>query len=149
MRLDEALKNGADNIVEISGDDNATIAAYAKDAAEVDVVIDYVWGRPTELAMQGILGVRTDHERILDWVQVGGMGGLDITSGGHMLRHNALRISGSGFGSVPMDKAKLPELAAAIASGAFAVQPRVVPLADVEQAWTHEDAKGERTVIVL
>ena len=66
----------------------------------------------------------------------------------HALRHNALCISGSGFGSVRIDEAELPGLSAALSSGLVSVRPRVVPLADVEAAWAYVDAPGERTVIV-
>lgn len=148
-RLVELLSEGADEIVAIGSDNAMTEAAYAAAAAEVDAVLDYVWGPPTELAMRAILGSRIQHDRILDWVQVGGMGGTEITLGGHALRHNALRISGSGFGSVPMEVAQLAELAAAIGSGALSVRPCPFSLSDVEAAWGHEEAEGERTTIIL
>jgi len=147
-RLDAQLARGADELVPLTADGGATAAAYAKAAAEVDVVLDYVWGPPAELAMQAILAARTDHTRILDWVQVGGTGGMSITLGGHSLRHNALRISGSGFGSVVIGDADLPGLGAALSSGLVSVKPRIVPLVNVEAAWAHVDAAGERTVIV-
>lgn len=147
-RLDALLQRGADELIQLTPDEDATALAYARAAADVDVVLDYVWGRPAEVAMRGILGARTEHTRILDWVQVGGTGGLSITIGGHALRHNALRISGSGFGSVNIEDADLHGLAAALSSGLVSVKPRVVSLADVEAAWAHVDAPGERTVIV-
>jgi len=147
-RLRELLSEGADEIVAITADENATAASFAAAAADVDVVLDYVWGPPAELAIRAISDARTDHVRLLEWVQVGGMGGPDITLGGSVLRQNALRISGSGFGSVPIGRAALPELAAAVAAGGLTVTPRPVPLAEVEQAWSHQDRPGERTVII-
>jgi NADPH2:quinone reductase len=147
-RLDALLAKGADELVPLTPDEAATAVAFAAAAAEVDVVLDYVWGPPAEQAMQAILSARTEHTRILDWVQVGGTGGMSITLGGHTLRHNALRISGSGFGSVIIEDADLPGLSAALASGLVDVRPHIVPLADVEKAWAHVDRPGERTVIV-
>jgi hypothetical protein len=44
--------------------------------------------------------------------------------------------------------AELPSLVDAISSGAIAVKANTVRLADVEQAWTREEAPGERTVLV-
>jgi len=146
-RLRQLRAEGADATVVITPDD-ADMAAYAAEAADVDTVLDYVWGPGTARAMAAIDRARQDHTRVLDWVQVGGMGGTDITLGGHLFRHNALRISGSGFGSVPMERADLPGLAAAIAAGKLAVTPRPVPLADVQAAWQREDPAGARTVVV-
>ncbi|MEO7123722.1 MAG: zinc-binding dehydrogenase, partial [Lacisediminihabitans sp.] len=147
-RLNQLLSDGADAVVALSTDDEETAASFARAAAQVDVVLDYVWGAPTELAMRAILSARTDHAQLLDWVHIGGTAGHSITLDGSSLRSNALRISGSGIGSVDLHRAELPGLAAAVASGILAIQPRPVPLADIEKAWMHVDAPGERTVII-
>lgn len=147
-RLDELLSEGADEAVALGGD--AAGSALAAAAAEVDVVIDYVWGPPTELAMRAILEARTEHARPLDWVQVGDRGGSAITVQGFTLQSNAIRISGSGYGTAPPDvyQQELAGLATAISAGTMQVRPRQVPLAEVEQAWTHADTHDERTVLV-
>jgi len=149
-RLDGLLSEGADDVVALTPDEDATATALAAVAAEADVVLDYVWGPPTERAMRAVLGARTQHTRLLDWVQIGGMGGPAITLEGSALRSNAFRISGSGFGSVSPDVyvTEFPELATAIAAGTMVVRPRRVPLTDVEEVWAHVDAPGERTVII-
>lgn len=150
-RLDELAAEGADAVVRLTPDEDATAAALAEAAANVDVVLDYVWGPPTELAMRAVLGARTEHTRLLDWVQIGGMGGDSITLSGHALRSNAFRILGSGFGAVEMDvmHREFTELIAAIAAGGMAVRPHPFPLEKVEEAWAHQDDPGERTVILL
>lgn len=150
-RLDELAAEGADAVVQLTPDEDATAAALAEAAANVDVVLDYVWGPPTELAMRAVLGARTEHTRLLDWVQIGGMGGDAITLSGHALRSNAFRILGSGFGAVEMDvmHREFTELIAAIAAGGMAVRPHPFPLEKVEEAWAHQDDPGERTVILL
>jgi NADPH2:quinone reductase len=150
-RLDGLTAEGADEIVQLTPDQGATAAALAEAAAEVDVVLDYVWGPPTELAMRAVIEARTQHTRLLDWVQIGGMGGDTITLSGHAMRSNAFRVLGSGIGAVPMDvmQREFTELVAAIAAGSMAVHPRPFPLDQVEAAWAHQDAPGERTVILL
>ena len=45
-------------------------------------------------------------------------------------------------------RVELPSLVDAISDGAIAVKANTVPLADVEEAWTREEAPGERTVLV-
>ena len=42
---------GADEVVQLTEDADATAAALAQAAAEVDIVIDYLWGGPAERAM--------------------------------------------------------------------------------------------------
>lgn len=118
-------------------------------AAEVDIVLDCVWGAPTEHAMRAILGARKDHAQLLDWVHIGSVGGPTTTLDGSALHSSAARISGSGMNSTDFDKAGLPELAVPVASGAPAIRPKTVPLSENSRAWGGEDAPGERTVIVL
>jgi hypothetical protein len=59
-----------------------------------------------------------------------------------------LQIVGSGQGSVATCEivAELPELAAEFASGAFRIDARAVPLADVESVWARA-AGAERIVL--
>lgn len=150
-RLEALLHAGADEVVLLTSDSEASSAALASVAADVDVVLDYVWGAPTERAMESLLRARTDSAQVLDWVHIGSMGGAAITLDGSALRSRALRISGSGFGSVSPSvyRRELPKAAAAVASGALMVQPRRYALADVEEAWAHVDEPGERTVVVM
>lgn len=147
-RLDALLAEGADESVVLSPDDEATAALLAIAAAQVDVVLDYVWGAPSELAMRAILGARKDHAQVLDWVSIGSTAGSTITLDSSSLRSNALRISGSGFGSIDMRNAGLAELATAVSSGVLTVTPSTVPLAEIEHAWKHQDAPGVRTVVI-
>lgn len=147
-RLARSLEDGADRIVVLGADADADARAIADAAADVDIVLDYLWGATAEAAMSAIARSRLDPTRVLDWVHIGGMVGSSITLDGAVLRSHALRISGSGFGSFDMGRADLPGLAAAIGSGAIAVVPRIAPLSDIAEAWAYPDAPGERTVIV-
>jgi NADPH:quinone reductase-like Zn-dependent oxidoreductase len=117
-------------------------------AADVDVVIDYVWGQPTARAMAGVLTARRDRSRPLTWIEIGSVAGADAAIPSAALRSARLQIVGSGIGSVPGRDfaAEIPKIAAAVAEGAFDVRARAVPLAEVERAWT---AAGTSDRIVL
>ncbi|MEU7745816.1 hypothetical protein [Nonomuraea sp. NPDC049158] len=121
----------------------------ARTAADVDVVIDYLWGRPTQQAMPALLTARTDRSKALAWIQIGSMAGQDITLPSFLLRAANLNIMGSGQGSLTAAGiiAELPSLAAEIASGALAVDPLPMPLDQVEQAWNTPAAPGRRLVL--
>jgi NADPH2:quinone reductase len=147
-RLESLRAHGADATVALTDDHEATAAALAAAAGQVDIVLDYVWGATAERAMDAIVHARAEHTQLLDWVHIGGMNGTTITLDGANLRSNALRISGSGFGSTDMRRAGLPELVTAVASGAVAIRAHAVPLSQVEEAWAREDEPGERTVLV-
>jgi NADPH:quinone reductase-like Zn-dependent oxidoreductase len=118
--------------------------------ADVDVVIDYVWGAPAVTALTALVAARADEQQPLTWIQIGSVGGPTASIPSAALRSRRLQIVGSGQGSVSTADiiAELPALAAAITDGAFDIQTRIVPLADVEAAWGEPAAGTERVVIV-
>lgn len=133
----------------LGADDTCTFAEVAK-AADVDVVIDYVWGEPAARAMVDLLTARADRGAPLSWIQIGSVAGPTAAIPSAALRSARLQIVGSGIGSVPgRDFIKeLPRMAAAVADGAFDVRARAVPLADVERAWTETAGSPDRIVFV-
>ncbi|MYQ52046.1 MULTISPECIES: quinone oxidoreductase family protein [unclassified Streptomyces] len=117
-------------------------------AADVDVVLDFVWGAPAADAMLPLLKARADRGAPLTWIQIGSIAGATAPIPSAALRAARLRIVGSGIGSVsPADFiAEFPELAAAVTDGTLDVQARPVPLADIARSWDEET--GERLVFV-
>jgi NADPH:quinone reductase-like Zn-dependent oxidoreductase len=149
-RLEGLAAAGVDEVVQLTGDPEATATALAAAAAEVDIVVDYLWGEPAGQAMTALLTARADRSRALDWIQIGAIAGPTLELPSVALRSTNLRVQGSGQGSVaPRDYlAELPALVAEIDAGAITVTPRPVPLADVRAAWSRPDLPGERTVLV-
>lgn len=133
----------------LGADATCTFDELAK-AADVDVVIDYVWGEPAARAMVDLLTARADRGAPLTWIQIGSIAGPTAAVPSAALRSARLQIVGSGIGSVPgRDFLKeLPKMAAAVADGAFDVRARAVPLAEVEQAWTATAGTPDRIVFV-
>jgi NADPH:quinone reductase-like Zn-dependent oxidoreductase len=117
-------------------------------AADVDVVLDYVWGEPAAGAMIPMLTARADRAAPLTWVQIGSMAGPAAPIPSAALRSARLQIVGSGIGSVPPRDflAELPALAAAVTAGEIDVRARAVPLTEVAEAWTTET--DDRIVLV-
>ncbi|GAA0516877.1 NADPH:quinone reductase [Paractinoplanes deccanensis] len=117
-------------------------------AADVDVVLDFVWGAPAADAMIPMLTARADRSAPLTWIQIGSMAGATAPIPSVALRSSRLQIVGSGIGSVPARDIieELPGLAAAVAEGAIDVRARAVPLAEVARAWTADT--DERIVLV-
>ena len=119
-------------------------------AADVDVVIDYVWGDPSARAMVEMLTARAERDVPLTWIQIGSVAGATAPIPSAALRSARLAILGSGIGSVPGRDfiAELPKMAAAVAAGEFEVRARAVPLTAVAQAWTESGAGTDRVVLV-
>jgi hypothetical protein len=148
-RLDLLPDLGATAVVSLAGDPGEAADRLGEAAADVDVVIDYTWGAPTELAIPALLTRRTERSAALDWVQIGSMAGPDITLPSFVLRAANLRIMGSGQGSLTAAGivAELPSLVEQLSAGTITAGALPVPLADVEQAWTAPTEPGQRVVL--
>jgi NADPH:quinone reductase-like Zn-dependent oxidoreductase len=148
-RLAALTSAGVDDTVQLTGDADATGEALAA-AADVDIVLDYLWGAPAQQAIMALLTARSDRGRELNWIQIGAQAGRAIELPSVALRSANFRLQGVGQGSVGGAEylAELPSLAGEITSGAIQVTPNPVPLADVESAWTRSDPPGQRTVLL-
>lgn len=136
-RLAELAALGADLVVPL-GDVDAVGAA----AADVDVVIDYVWGQPAADVVRAIVTARADRGRRLDWVAIGSTAGQEAPIPSAALRASGLTIVGSGQGSVGRAAfvAELPGIVAAIADGTVRVDASAVRMSEVEAAWAGQAA---------
>ncbi|HXN63101.1 MAG TPA: zinc-binding alcohol dehydrogenase family protein [Acidimicrobiales bacterium] len=149
-RLDALTSFGADNLVRLTGEAGVTGQALGEAAADVDIVLDYLWGQPAQEAIVALLTARSDRSRALDWVQIGAVAGPTIELPSVALRSANLRLQGNGQGAVSAQAylAELPSLIEEIDAGTITVTAKTVPLADVESAWSDRDAPGERTVLL-
>ena len=141
---------GADDVVMLDADAELTAQRLADAAAEVDIVIDYLWGEPAAIAMMALLRGRADRSRAMDWIQIGAMAGPTTELPSVALRSANLRLQGNGQGAVSPKAylAELPSLVEAIDDGIFTIDVRSVPLADVEVTWSAPEVPGVRTVFI-
>jgi NADPH:quinone reductase-like Zn-dependent oxidoreductase len=149
-RLAALAALGADRTISLEDDDAYEALGGAAAAAQVDVVIDYLWGAASERALPAVIGRRRDRGRPLTWIQIGSVAGLEITLPSAWLRAAAIQLVGSGQGSVPTREivAELPALATHISQGDYAIDAVPTPLRDVERAWTASDTGGRRIVFL-
>ena len=132
-------KLGLDEIIVLQADVQETDFGAA--AADVDVILDYMYGPPTEHLLRC-----TGFTKAVQYVHIGSVTGLDITLPGSVLRSKNLTIRGSGPGSfshADMDE-ELPLLLEAL-KGMQLKEVKKVPLSRVEEAWGWG---GERIVFV-
>jgi NADPH:quinone reductase-like Zn-dependent oxidoreductase len=141
-----------DAVIALSQPEEAIQEAFAAEAAAgIDVVIDYLWGRPTELLLAALAkGFNAHVTRRTRLVEVGSSAGPTITLPGAILRSIDLTLLGSGFGSAPLDRilATIPTLFEMAATGGLKIAPEPIPLSRVEMAWDRVE-KGRRIVFTV
>ena len=112
--VDAIAGANVDAIISLGQPEDAIREAFAAEAASgIDVVIDYLWGRPTELLLEALAkGFKTEATHKTRLVEVGSSAGLTITLPGATLRSIDLTLMGSGFGAAPLDRilAAIPNL---------------------------------------
>ena len=142
-RLASLRELGADTVVGLG--DSAELGAAA---ADVDVVIDYLWGPPTVDAMIAVATHRRDERQPLTWIELGSVAGVSAEIPSAALRALPLQIVGSGQGSVSTRDilAEMPAIAEAINSGVLRIDARPIPLREVAAAWRDVDS-ADRIVL--
>jgi hypothetical protein len=83
------------------------------------------------------------------YVEIGSVGGRDITLPSAALRSSSLQLMGSGIASVPFPKVleAIKGVLHAAHSADFKTAVKLVPLSDVSRAWMAADADS-RVVLV-
>lgn len=150
--VDAIAKADVDAIIGLGDPEEAVREAFAREAATgIDVVVDYLWGRPTELLLEALAkGFNPNATHRTRLVEVGESAGKTIALPGATLRSIDLTILGSGFGSASLEKifAAIPLLFSMGAAGKLKVAVEPVPLAQVEAAWSRVE-KGRRIVFTV
>ena len=146
--FDELHALGADATIALTPDRDALETAFkARFRDGVDVVLDYLWGPSAETLILAAAKAGADAVPIRI-VQIGALGGSDITLPSAALRSSAIQLMGSGIGSVPQPRilAAIRGVLDAAPQAGFKVSARALPLSEVATAW---DAGDARSRIVL
>ncbi|EOD8953825.1 zinc-binding alcohol dehydrogenase family protein [Klebsiella aerogenes] len=140
----------ADECINLTADEQTLNAQFAAaSAGQIDVVVDYLWGRSAELLLP-ILAKYTPGDKPVRYVQVGSLTGADIGLNGAVLRAAPLQLMGSGIGSLSMPQllAATGEMLQAAVPGHFTIATTPLPLRDVAAAWPRDNSQ-KRTVFTL
>jgi NADPH:quinone reductase-like Zn-dependent oxidoreductase len=153
-RNEEALSSlndlGADSIIQLNKRGQDLSDAFAREAGGTgfQVVIDYLWGHPTEAFLAAITRnefVAAGSETRL--VQVGESAGASISLPAAVLRSTPLTILGTA--GIPAPEVLLDafqQVLAYGASGKLRIDTERVPLCDIESAWRRD--QRSRLVII-
>ena len=144
---------GADATISLNQPDHKLTAAFIHEAGQrkFDVILDYVWGHPTEILVGALTGhdVKAESSGVR-LVEIGDMAGPTVSVPAAALRSAGIEIYGSGGGSMPHTAIldTFPQLWALAAAGKLRIETETVALADVEQAWQRKDVSGRRLAII-
>ncbi len=142
---------GADATISLSQPATELSQAFLREAGRegFQVVIDYVWGSPTEAFLAAI--TRRDFAAMQSetrLVQVGESAAPAITLPAAVLRSTALTILGTaGIPTRDVLVQAFEQVMAHAAKGELSIDTERVPLAEIENAW-QRDQPGRRLVIV-
>jgi len=134
--------------IALGGADDQAALARAVGRDGIDVIIDYLWGQPTEAAIAAITRRGLTHAAPrVRLVEVGRMAGPAISLPADVLRSSGLEILGSGPGTIPLAEitSAIPGFMAIAASGDLPIDIDEIPLAEVAQAWPRSGG-GRRIV---
>src|SRR5260221_157571 len=144
---------GADATIALDLPDQELTAAFIREAGPrpFDVVLDYVWGHPTEVLLETLtrhdLKSAASRTRL---IEIGEMAGPAIALSAAALRSSGLELYGSGGGSVPHEAIfeAFPQVWALAIAGKLRIKTEPISLAEVEHAWQRRDLDGRRLVLV-
>lgn len=147
------LRNlGADSTIQLNQPNDDLRKAFSQEAGEAgfNVVIDYVWGRPTEVLLAAITRpefAAVNSETRL--VQVGESAGATIALPAAALRSTALTILGTaGIPSRDVLVAAMHQVLDWAAKGALQIETEAVPLTEIEKVWQRPESAGRRFVVI-
>ncbi|NUP66599.1 MAG: zinc-binding alcohol dehydrogenase family protein [Nonomuraea sp.] len=149
-QLREVRAIGADTVINTAVPDEALARAYADAKGDgYDVVVDYLWGRPTEILLRTLIPESFAFGRPTRLIQVGESASAELTLRAESLRTSGVEICGAAKGLGPETMAEAyGQVVAWTRSGELTFDLETVPLSDIEAAWRRTDLKGRRLVVV-
>jgi NADPH2:quinone reductase len=149
--LEKLRELGADATIQLDQPDEELKKAFTREAGDggFNVIIDYVWGRPTEVLLAAI--TRSEFAPVnpeTRLLQVGESAGPTISLPAAVLRSTALTILGTA-GMPPREAlvAAMQQVLAWGAAGTIRVETEKIPLADIEKAWLRQE-RSRRLVVI-
>ncbi|KAK7191865.1 hypothetical protein DPSP01_007103 [Paraphaeosphaeria sporulosa] len=146
LKLEKTKELGATALIPLAEDLTETNFSAA---ADVDVVLDYLWGDVSSAAFAGIINARKNKSQRLNWVEIGSLAGETQPIPASLLRSANVALLGCAPGSwtFPELYGQLPGMLEALVKGAVKTDFEVKKLEDVESWWNEKG--GARPLVKL
>jgi NADPH:quinone reductase-like Zn-dependent oxidoreductase len=140
---------GASAIIDIKQPDADICEAFARESGDgYDVVLDFLWGRPTELLFKALTPSSASFaKRRTRYVQLGQAAGPAISLLAEALRTSGLEITGIVGPSPEALREAIQQVWAWIREGKLTIDIEKMCLRDIAEAWDRK-TPGKRIVIV-
>jgi NADPH2:quinone reductase len=149
--LEKLHELGADSVIRLDVTEDDLAKAFVREGGEsgFNIVLDYLWGRPTEVLLAAIAQKGFPSARAgTRLVQIGDVASPVISLPAAALRSAAVTIIGSGvMPSLSLLSEAFQQLMNLGAHGQLQIEVEPVPLADIERAWVR-DLHGRRLVMI-
>ncbi|GAA4607848.1 NADPH2:quinone reductase [Actinoplanes octamycinicus] len=150
-RDDDQLREvKADAVINTAVPDEELTQAYLDARGDgYDVVLDFLWGRPTELLLRALVPRTFAFPRPTRLVQIGESAGAGLTLAAESLRTSGVEIYGAARGLGPETMPEVyGQVVAWAQSGELTFDLVKVPLSDIGTAWQRTGLRGRRLVVV-
>ncbi|MEU6409134.1 zinc-binding alcohol dehydrogenase family protein [Microbispora sp. NPDC046933] len=149
-QLREVQAIGADTVINTAVSDEALAQAYLDARGDgYDVVVDYLWGRPSEILLRALVPRSFAFGKPTRVVQIGESAGAELALAGSSLRTSGVEIYGAAKGLDPQTMDEVyQQIVTWTRSGELTFDVEKVPLSDIETAWQRTDLKGRRLVVM-
>ncbi|KAF3040688.1 hypothetical protein E8E12_005027 [Didymella heteroderae] len=131
-KLEKTKDLGATALVRLSEETDFS------EAADVDIVLDYLWGDVTKTVLPAIVAKRKYKSQRLTWIEIGALGGDSVQVSGALLRSANVALLGCGPGSWTFSElhAEMPAMLKCMIDEKLEGDHSVVKLAEIEQWWS-------------
>ncbi|MEZ3160938.1 zinc-binding alcohol dehydrogenase family protein [Microbacterium sp. BWT-B31] len=147
--LADLQRLGADEVISTAVTDDELVDAYRRHRGDgYDVVVDYLWGRPTEMLARALTPESFVMPKPTRLVHVGESAGSSIRLSGDALRTSGLEIYGAARNLATGMQAAYAQVVEWIRSGDLVIDVTTMPLSRISEAWQRTDLRGSRLVIV-
>jgi NADPH:quinone reductase-like Zn-dependent oxidoreductase len=149
-QLREVRALGADTVINTAVSDEALAQAYLDAKGDgYDVVVDYLWGRPTEILLRSLVPESFAFAKPTRLIQVGESAGGALVLAAESLRTSGVEIYGAAKGLGPETMHEVyGQIVTWAQSGELTFDVVKVPLSDIETAWQRTDLRGSRLVVM-
>ena len=151
--LEELKSLGADITISLNQSEDEIINQIRKADSEspIDIIMDYLWGRPAELI---IVSLKNRKGGQVKYITIGDMAAGDITLSSGTVRSTDLILMGAGFGYLTPEVLKqfsseiLPEMFELAVKGGLKIETENRLLKEIDIAWDSKP-NGKRVVIII
>ncbi len=152
-RDDEGLQTikrlGADAVIDLKQSDEQITGAFAKEAGKgYDIVLDFLWGHPTELLLKTLVPKQAGFApRRTRLIQIGQSAGESITLPAEAIRTSGVEIT--GVGNIPHEAVSeaVKQVWDWIRENKLTIEIEKAALKDISEAWQRK-TEGKRIVII-